>query len=166
MEENKKDIHFGDGIGNEVKATFNKESSEFLSELVRMLFSHIKEKSKNIPEMIEHLLNSSEARMEIVNQWSTQLAKDRLISKGYSGLPESLLIANLHQEGYLDGLYVGYILVMMALVDNNASEDLILSIRDDIRPNLIGHHYNDRDEFYCRFKNEIYSWIENDSKGN
>ena len=42
----------------------------------------------------------------------------------------------MHQTGYLDGLYVGYILAMMSLVDNEAPKDLILSVRDDIRPNL------------------------------
>ena len=54
---------------------------------------------------------------------------------------------------------------MMALVDNNAEKELIISVRDDIRPNLIGHHYNDRDEFYKRYKSETYSWIERAEKG-
>lgn len=53
---------------------------------------------------------------------------------------------------------------MMALIDNNAEKELIISVRDDIRPNLIGHHYNDRDEFYKRYKNETYSWVEGAKK--
>ena len=41
-------------------------------------------------------------------------------------------------------MYVGYILAMMALVDNGASKDTILAVRDYIRPNLMGHHFDDR----------------------
>lgn len=80
------------------------------------------------------------------------------------GLPENLLIDNLQQTGYLDGMYVGYALSMMSLVDNDAPKDLLLSVRDDIRPNLIGHHYNDRNEIEECFKGKKYSWINNLSK--
>lgn len=45
----------------------------------------------------------------------------------------------------------------MSLADNNASNDLILAVRDDIRPNLIKHPYNDRDEFIDSFKSDKYS---------
>jgi hypothetical protein len=82
------------------------------------------------------------------------------VPKGYSGLPDKLLVTNLHQDGYLGGMYVGYILAMMALVDNGASKDTILAVRDYIRPNLMGHHFDDRDEFIGQYKNEKYSWVE------
>ena len=49
---------------------------------------------------------------------------------------------------------------MMSLVDNKADEKLILSVRDDIRPNLTGQHYKDRGEFYEKYKNETYNWVE------
>lgn len=49
---------------------------------------------------------------------------------------------------------------MMALTDNDIPKDAILSVRDYIRPNLIGHHYDDRDEFISRYKDEKYSWID------
>ena len=39
-------------------------------------------------------------------------------------------------------------------------EKLILSVRDDIRPNLTGQHYNDRSEFYEKYKSETYNWVE------
>ena len=92
--------------------------------------------------------------------WSEQLFKEGLVPKGYSGLPDKLLVANLHQDGYLNGMYVGYILAMMALVDNGTSKDTILAVRDYIRPNLMGHHFDDRDEFISQYKNEKYSWVE------
>ena len=92
--------------------------------------------------------------------WSEQLFEEGLVPKGYSGLPDKLLVTNLHQDGYLGGMYVGYILAMMALVDNGASKDTILAVRDYIRPNLMGHHFDDRDEFIGQYKNEKYSWVE------
>lgn len=75
-------------------------------------------------------------------------------------MPDDLLIANLHQQGYLDGLYIGYALAMMALVDNNAPKELIVSVRDSIRPNLIGHYYDDREKFISQYKDEQYHWVE------
>ena len=106
------------------------------------------------------MLSSPDAKQEIVAQWSNQLFEKGIIPKGYNGLPDELLIANFHQDGYLDGLYAGYALAMMALVDNEVEKELILSVRDAIRPNLVGHHYNNRDEFYKRYKGETYSWVE------
>lgn len=49
---------------------------------------------------------------------------------------------------------------MLALVDSNASEELILTIRDYIRPNLMGHSYESRDNVIDLYKNEKYSWID------
>ena len=96
--------------------------------------------------------------------WSGQLAEKELIPKGYAGLPDNLLIDNLHQDGYLNGLSVGYALAMMSLVDNNASKELAIAVRDEMRPNLIGQHYNDRNDFYNLYKSEKYNWIENSKK--
>lgn len=75
-------------------------------------------------------------------------------------MPDELLIHNFHQEGYITGLHVGYMLAMMALVDNNADENLILSVRDSMRPNLLGHRYDKCDEFSSLYKDEKYRWIE------
>ena len=49
---------------------------------------------------------------------------------------------------------------MMALVDNGASKDTILAVRDYIRPNLLGHHFDAREEFISQYKSEKYSWVE------
>lgn len=96
--------------------------------------------------------------------WSGQLAESKLVQKAYAGLPDNLLIDNLHQDGYLDGLFVGYVLAMMSLVDNNASKELTIAVRDEMRLNLIGHHYNDRNDFYTLYKCEKYNWVENSNK--
>lgn len=101
---------------------------------------------------------------EVISLWSSVLVENGILPKGYAGLPDNLLIDNLHQDGYLEGLYAGYALALMSLVDNNASKELILSVRDDVRPNLMGHHYNDREQFYQRYKDEAYSWVEKSRK--
>lgn len=114
-------------------------------------------------ETNQELLSKKDAD-ELISLWSAQLTEKGVLPKGYAGLPDNLLIDNLHQDGYLEGIYVGYALAIMSLVDNNAPEELILAVRDDIRPNLMGHHYNDREEFFLRYKGEAYSWVERSHK--
>ncbi len=160
MIENDKSVHLGDGVADKVKENINENISDALTLLSNIVFDYLKGKIKDIPKGIEKLLSSPDAKQEIVAQWSNQLFEKGIIPKGYNGLPDELLIANFHQDGYLDGLYAGYALAMMALVDNEVEKELILSVRDAIRPNLVGHHYNNRDEFYKRYKGETYSWVE------
>lgn len=162
--DNKKSVKLGDGVADKIKDNINENMSETLTMLSNIAFNYLKDKIKDIPQGIERILSSDEAQKEILTLWSNQLCERGIIPNGYNGLPDELLIANFRQEGYLDGLYAGYALAMMALVDNNAEKELIISVRDDICPNLIGHHYNDRDEFYKRYKGETYSWIERAKK--
>lgn len=82
-----------------------------------------------------------------------------LVPKAYSGLPDELLIHNFLQEGYSDGMYVGYIIALMSLIDNGVDEKMIMSVRNDVSPNLIGHRYEDRDEFIDKFKDEKYQTV-------
>ena len=59
--------------------------------------------------------------MCLANLW-----KRDLLQKDMTGLSEELLVKNLHQDGYLDGMFVGYALALMSMADNNAEKDLIL----------------------------------------
>lgn len=153
-------VRLGDGVVDEAKAEANNRIKELVKMSVNMFFDYLESQMKDLPDTIKRLRNNPELEQKVETLWSEQLFEEGLIPKGYSGLPDKLLIDNLHQTGYLDGLYVGYALAMMAMVDNNADEDLILAARDYIRPNLMGHHFNDRDEFICQYKNEKYSWFE------
>jgi hypothetical protein len=153
-------VHFGDGVIDEAKADVNSRVSGLIKIVIDATFDHLETKVKELPEKIKQLRNSPEIEQEITALWSEYLFEEGLVSKGYKGLPDDLLISNFHQEGYLDGLYIGYILAMMALTDNDIPKNAILSVRDYIRPNLIGHHYDDRDEFIKRYKDEKYSWID------
>lgn len=160
MVENDKSVHLGAGVTDKVKENINENMSDALMLLTNIIFDYLKDKIKDIPKGVEKLLSSTEVKQEIVAQWSNQLFEKGLIPKGYNGLPDEFLIANFRQEGYLDGLYAGYVLAMMALVDNDAEKELIHLVRDTIRPNLVGHHYDNRDEFYKLYNGEKYSWIE------
>lgn len=162
--DNKQSVKLGDGVADKVKDNINKNISEALTMLSNIAFDYLKKKIQEIPQEIEKILGSAEAQEEILTLWSTQLCERGLISKSYNGLSEELLIYNFRQDGYLSGLYAGYVLAMMSLVDNNAERELIISVRDDMRPVLTGQHYNDRDEFYKKYKNETYSWIEKAGK--
>lgn len=159
MSEN--NVKLGDGLIDGLKNKANQELLSIGEMLISTLSEYVKEKVKGID--IEKLL-SKKNKDEIISLWSSQLAENGFLPKGYAGLPDNLLIDNLHQDGYLAGLYVGYALAMMSLVDNNASKELILSVRDDVRSNLIRQHYNDREDFYLRYKEETYNWVEKSNK--
>lgn len=153
------DVHFGDGVLDDAKAVVNSEVKELVKTFIHTISDYLKGKVKNLPETIERILNSPETEREIAVLWSEHLFEEGLVPKGYNGLPDNLLISNFHQKGYSDGLYAGYVLAMMALTDNDAPKDIILSARDCIRPNLAGH-YDDKDEFIHRYREEKYSWID------
>lgn len=157
MSKNKNGVRLGEGVADDMKETANQELSNIGKMLIGVFANFAKEKIQGIN--LDELF-SKKSEEELIDLWSNQLEKKGIVPKGYAGLPEELLIANMHQTGYLDGLYAGYVLAMMALVDNNAPKDLILSVRDAVRPNLIGHHYNDRDEFYSLYKDEKYNWVD------
>ena len=163
MEENKSNVRIGEGVADDWKQEINQELSSIGKEFIDVLSKFVKGKIKGID--LEELF-SKKNEEDLLALWSEQLANKGLIPKVYAGLPDELLIDNMHQTGYLDGMYVGYILALMSLVDNGAPKELILSVRDDIRPNLIGHHYNNKDEFIERFKNEKYRWINSAQKEN
>lgn len=155
MSEN--NVKLGDGVADGLKSEANQELLSISKMLIDLLSKYVKGKVQNID--LEKLLSKKD-KNELISLWSSQLAEKGLLPKGYVGLPDNLLIDNLHQDGYLAGIYAGYALAMMSLVDNNASDELILSVRDDLRPNLMGNHYNDREKFYSRYKDETYSWVE------
>ena len=110
MIENDKSVNLGDGVADKVKENINENISDALTLLSNIVFDYLKGKIKDIPKGIEKLLSSPDAKQEIVAQWSNQLFEKGIIPKGYNGLPDELLIANFHQDGYLDGLYAGYAL--------------------------------------------------------
>ncbi len=153
-------VHFGYGVIDEAKSDVNNRAKGLIKIAIDVVFDYLEGKVEDLPEIIKQLRNSPETERKIAALWSEHIFEEGLVPKGYNGLPDNLLISNFHQEGYLAGLYTGYILAMMALADNNTPKDIIFSARDYIRLNLIGHHYDDRDEFIGRYKDEKYSWID------
>ncbi len=161
MVKNKNSVKLGDGVADSMTQTASKELSEMGNIFITIISKYIKDKIKEIN--VDELF-SKKNEEGLVQLWSKQLIEKELIPQGYIGLSEELLVDNMHQDSYLNGIYVGYILAMMSLVDNEASKDLILSVRDDMRPNLTGHHYNNRDEFIKQYKSDKYDWIDKSSK--
>jgi hypothetical protein len=153
-------VRLGEGVLVAAKAAVNSRIKELARTSVGVFFDFVEGKVKDLPETIKRLRNNPEAEQKIAALWSEHLFEADLAPKGYNGLPDSLLVSNLHQEGYLDGLYAGYVLAMMALADNDAPKDIILAARDCIRPNLTGRHYDYRDEFIGQYKDGKYNWID------
>ena len=163
MLEDKSNVKLGDGLADGLKSQANQEMLSTCNLLLNRFFEFIRGKVEDID--FEKLFSKSN-KDEILSIWSSILAEKGLVPRGYAGLPDKFLVDNLHQDGYLAGLYAGYALALMSLVDNNASKELILSVRNDIRPNLMGYHYNDRYSFYSRYQDKAYSWVEKACKDN
>lgn len=156
MEENKNKVKLGDGVADTLKQSANKELSENGKLLIDVISKFVKEKIQDID--LNKLLNKKN-KEDILKLWADQLVEKGVIASGYTGLPDDLLIHNLHQEGFLDGMYIGYVLAMMSLIDNNADRNLILSVRDDIRDAIVYRNYDDREEVIEEFKDDKYSLI-------
>lgn len=157
-------VRLGDGVKDKVIDNINENVSDVFDLLLNSFFSYVKDKIPSAVQSIEKIFSNPEMKKDITTLWSKQLFEKGIIPKGYNGLPEELLIANLHQDGYLEGLFSGYVLSMMALVDNGAENELILSVRASVRPDLIGHHYDDREELYKKYNEETYNWIESSTR--
>ena len=152
-----KNVKLGDGLADSLKNETNQELANMGKLLIDVVSEYVKGKIQNFD--IDKMFSPKE-KDKLISFWSSKLFEKGLVPKGYAGLPDKFLIDNLHQDGYLDGLYAGYALAMMSLTDHGASKELILSVRDDLSPNLIGHHYNDRESFYSRYEDPKYHWIE------
>lgn len=124
MDEKKNSVHIGENVvDDDVKLVINEEIQAILKLIITTFSQSLKAKIPELPEKIEQKIKEITEKPEIVDElsevWSRELYKKGLIPKGYSGLPDELLISNFHQDGYLDGLYAGYVLAMMSLVGKN-----------------------------------------------
>lgn len=164
MTDDRNGVCLGDGVKDKVIGNINENVSDIFDLFLNSFLNYVKDKIPSAVQNIEKIFSNPEMKKDITTLWSNQLFEKGLIPKGYNGLSEELLIANLHQDGYIEGLFSGYVLSMMALVDNGAGNELILSVRDSVRPDLIGHHYADREEIYKKYKKEEYNWIENSTR--
>lgn len=156
MSDNK--VHFGDGLGDKAATVFNDKAGDSIELFITTLFDYIDTHIRELPEVLERIRNSPQYKQKIITQWIEHLVNEGVIPKSYNGLSINLMIHNAHQEGYLEGLYAGYILAMMALIDNGVAEETIIPIRDFIRSHLM-RQYKDQDELINQFKAEKYNSI-------
>ena len=103
MSDNK--VKLGDGVADGLKSEANQELLNIGKILIGTLSKYVKDKVQNID--LEKLLYQKDTD-KLISLWSSQLSEKGLLPQGYAGLPDNLLIDNLHQEGYLAGLYTGY----------------------------------------------------------
>ena len=160
----KKDISVGAELMEKAKGEAVDWFKDCMERNIPELLNWLEKKLKDeFPKFVKKLLTSKDAEKKIVSLWSDYVFEEGIIPDEYKGLPDKYLIDNLHQDGYLTGLFTGYALAMMALADSGVSKDIIFSTRDYIRPYLIRHHYNDNDEIVDKYKREEYLWIEKEN---
>lgn len=154
-------------IANEATKIATDRTKRLVDIVINEAFDYIEKNLQNVPGMIEEIKKclenfqkSPEFEQKIECTCAERLAEEGLIIEGYVGLPDNLLISNLHQEGYMSGLHMGYLLSMMAMADNDSPKELIVAVRDELRNTLYGHHYDNREEFVKRYKESNYNWID------
>lgn len=126
---------------------------------VEMLFDYIESKVKEIPDSIKRLLDSPEAKKEVAALWSEKLYEQGVIPKGYAGLPDDLLIHNFHQDGYLEGMYAGYLITITALAEKGVSKEDLLDAREIVMPRFFRKSYEDRKALFDQLESEMQEWV-------
>lgn len=155
-----KEVHLGDGVLDVAKTSVNDRTQKIISLLINMLFDYIEDKVDNLPMTIKKLRDNPQTETEVVSLWSQRLYAQGIIPSGYDGLPDELLIHNFHQEGYLDGMYVGYLISMMVMAENGVSKDMILDTRKDILPKFFKKSYEDSKKLCQELEEEMHKWKE------
>ncbi len=141
----------------------NNKMNELMETLLDVIFEFAKNEgskaiSDKLSEVIEWVNNNSEEERKIVTLWSERLAEKELVPKPYGGLSDKLLIHNFHQEGYLDGMYIGYLISMITLAENGVSKNVILDTKKDIIPKFFKKSYEDMDELRKDLEAEMKKW--------
>lgn len=154
------DVHFGDGVLDTAKETVNERMQGFASSLINEFFDYIESKVKDLPETIKSFLANPETKKDVANLWSYQLYEQGIIPRGYSGLSDELLIHNFHQDGYIDGMYAGYLITITALAENGVEKRILFDTRKDIIPKLFRKNYEDRGSLCDGLEAEICKWAE------
>ena len=170
--EGKQKVRLGDGVLDEVKSTTNDKLKEVAKAVISAIADYLIENASsipdhisNLPDYISNLLKRPEIEQKVCSVWSKQLYEKGLIPKLYSGLPDKFLIDNLHQDGYLEGIYTGYVLATMALIDNNAPKELILDTRHSMMSKIWDKKstwrcFENREDLIRLLKTDKYCWIE------
>lgn len=112
--------NLGDGAPDKACDLVNAETINLMGKYILRFFAWLDNKVEHFLEAAKRLFDNLDDEQEFPMLWSEFLAENGIILKAYGGLSDSLLISNCYQEGYLSGLYAGYALAMMALVDNHA----------------------------------------------
>lgn len=152
-----KDERLGEGVADVAKAKANEKMQGIASDLVDMFFDYIDSKVKEIPDAIKRLRDNPKTKEEVATLWSEQLYEQGIIPRGYAGLPDDLLIHNFHQEGYLDGLYVGHLLTLVAMTKQGISQKDIEDVDKSVF--LFKRSYEKRSELIDQLKNEIREYM-------
>ena len=156
-----KNVQLGDDVLEVAKTNTNERTQEIVSLLVNMLFDYIESKVKDLPKTVKKIRKNPETAKEVSTLWSRQLYENGLIPYGYNGLTDNLLIHNFHQDGYLDGMYVGYLLSMITLAENGVDKNTLLSARKDILLKFGKKSYESRETLCKELEKEMQKWTRN-----
>lgn len=160
-----KEVRLGDGVLDAAKTTANERAQQLASSLMNKFWDFVEQKLTELPESLKALRDNPKTEEEIVSLWSQQLYEQGMIPKGYCGLPDDLLIHNFYQDGYVEGMYVGYLISMVTLAEAGVSKQALLDAKKDIIPQFLGKGYDDRTALCQDLKRKMENWnTESDSE--
>ena len=159
-----KEVHLGDGVRESATAKTNEEIQKLISVGIESLFDYLTTQVKDIPDAINHFLSDSKAKEEIADLWSERLYEQGVVPKGYSGLSDELLIHNFHQDGYMEGMYMGYLISVTTLAKIGVCKDSLLAARKEIIPKFMRKDYDSRKALFEELEGEIHKWAEEPNK--
>ena len=160
-----KEVHLGDGVLDAAKSAANERAQQAATTLVHKFWDWVENKIAELPDQLKALRDNPEAEDEIASLWSEILYEQGAIPKGYCGLPDDLLIHNFHQDGYIEGMYVGYLITLVTLAEAGISKQALLDARKDILPQFLGKGYEERIELCQELKGIMEKWSEDNDSG-
>ncbi len=127
---------------------------EFFGEQTKTIIKN-EEKRKETFQIIAQILKKPETEQVLSKKWSESLYEKGLICEAYSRLPDEYLIHNFKQDGYNAGRWVGYFITMMALIENNAPDEIIDAVDNYYHPYFGGQLYEDAELIEEKYKSLI-----------
>lgn len=117
-------------IVSEVGTEVTDRTKSFVKKCVKAFFDYLESRIDEFPELIEKIREDSKIKKEMEAEFSKSLYAAGLIPRAYAGLPDSLLVHNLQNDGYEDGLYTGYKIALMAMEDSQILYEEKIEIYD------------------------------------
>ena len=156
----------------EVKNDVNIRSKSFAKKTINTLFDYLEDcvtetikdsdKRATFLNTIRMIFTKPETEEIVVKTAGEILADKGLLPEEYRHWDDEIWFHNLHQEEYMHGKYIGYLLAVIALYEKDAPIELLQSVEDSMTANIpaygLGGKYGSSDEVMEKFDKAKLAW--------